>query len=64
MENPQIPICDKCDVELKMFRIDFSYMNRSFHTDTLRCPECGQIYLPEELVRGRMSEVEFSLEDK
>ena len=64
MENSPIPICDLCHVALEMFRTDFSYMNRGFHTDTLRCPECGQIYLPEELVRGRMAEVEYSLEDK
>ena len=64
MGNKLNPICNKCDVELQQFRVDFSYMDRSFHTETLRCPECGQIYLPEDLVRGRIAEVEYALEDK
>ncbi|MDR2356355.1 MAG: hypothetical protein LBE16_09230 [Clostridiales Family XIII bacterium] len=64
MAEKSIPICNPCKVKLKTFRTDFTYMGRSFSTETLRCPECGQIYLPEELVRGRMAEVEYALEDK
>ena len=64
MEKESRPICSKCNIELQLFRTDFSYMGRSFNTDALRCPECGQLYLPEELVRGRMAEVEYALEDK
>jgi phage FluMu protein Com len=44
--------------------VEFSYLNRSFRHKVPRCPECGQVYIPEELAAGRMSEVEKNLEDK
>jgi hypothetical protein len=36
----------------------------SFPADILRCPECGQVYSPEDLVKGRIAAVEMQLEDK
>ena len=42
----------------------FSYLTYSFHTDLLRCPLCHQVFVPEELVKGRMANVEAELEDK
>jgi hypothetical protein len=30
----------------------------------MRCPQCGQVCLDEELIEGRMSEVERLMEDK
>jgi hypothetical protein len=27
-------------------------------------PKCGQVYISEELTKGRMAEVEMNLEDK
>ena len=64
MVDESIPICDKCHVKLGLFQTDFSYMGHNFHANVLRCPECGQIHLKEEFVRGRMAEVEYLLEDK
>ena len=64
MENEQTLICNLCSVPLEKMHTDFEYLGHSFHADTLRCPQCGQVYLPEELVRGRMAEVEYELEDK
>jgi uncharacterized protein with PIN domain len=57
-------ICSRCEVELREMRTDFSYLGHTFHADTMRCPQCGQVYLTEELVRGRIAEVEYGLEDK
>jgi hypothetical protein len=51
-------------VELEPIKTRFSYLGHTFHTEIPRCPECGQAFIPEELARGRMSEVETSLEDK
>jgi hypothetical protein len=34
------------------------------NVDALRCPKCGQVCFSEELVRGRISEAEMTLEDK
>ncbi|MDR1028051.1 MAG: hypothetical protein LBL63_01385 [Clostridiales Family XIII bacterium] len=64
MAEGSIPICNLCNVPLQPFRADFTYMGRGFDAEVLRCPECGQIYLPEAFVRGRMAEVEYALEDK
>ena len=33
-------------------------------TEILCCPKCGEVYLPEALVKGRMADVERELEDK
>ena len=57
-------ICCKCNKELEMIKTDFSYLGHSFFTDVPKCPECGQVFIPEELVKGRISEVEMQMEDK
>jgi hypothetical protein len=57
-------ICCKCQKELEMKRTDFSYLGHSFFTEVPACPECGQVFISEELVRNRISEVEMQLEDK
>ena len=43
---------------------EFSYLDRFFKHKVLRCPVCGFVYVSEELARGRMKEVEQSLENK
>ena len=62
-EKPTL-VCNKCRVGLAPAAATFRYLKRSFHHDVLRCPECGQVYLPEELVNGKIKDVEISLEDK
>ena len=57
-------ICFKCQKELELKKTDFTYLGHSFFTEVPRCPECGQVFIPEELVRGRISEVEMQMEDK
>jgi len=57
-------VCLRCGVELVLMKTQFSYLRHTFHTEIPRCPECGQAFVPEELAKGRMSEVETSLEDK
>ncbi len=64
MEEKQKLICDKCQVEMVELEVEFSYLNRSFRHKVPRCPECGQVYIPEKLAAGRMSEVEKNLEEK
>jgi len=62
-ENKNL-ICCKCQKELVMKKTDFSYLGHSFFTDLPSCPDCGMVYISEDLVRGRISEVEMQLEDK
>ncbi|HWQ30407.1 MAG TPA: hypothetical protein VN549_05390 [Negativicutes bacterium] len=64
MAENKVIICCKCQKELAPKKVYFNYLGHSFFTDILKCPECGEVYIPEELVKGRMSEVEMQLEDK
>jgi len=57
-------ICCKCNIALKPAKINFQYLGHSFQAEMQRCPQCGQVYIPEALVKGRMAEVEMLLEDK
>lgn len=57
-------ICDQCQIELVEIESQFRYLGKSFRHKAMRCPKCGQICLSEELVSGRMKEVEKLLEDK
>ena len=57
-------ICDKCQVELEKMDTQFRYLGKSFRHKVNRCPKCGQVCLSEELVTGRMKDVEKLLEDK
>ncbi len=62
--DPDEKICLLCKKTMVKQKTDFAYLGHSFHTDVLRCPDCGQVYIPEDLVNSRMKEVETLLEDK
>lgn len=64
MEEYRKLTCGKCGVELTPAKASFSYLKHSFHSEVLRCPLCGQVYIPETLAGGRMLEVENAIEDK
>ncbi|MDR1138220.1 MAG: hypothetical protein LBK91_07835 [Synergistaceae bacterium] len=57
-------VCARCGVPLEPAKAQFGYLGHKFHTEVPRCPECGQVFISEELARGRIMEVETSLEDK
>lgn len=63
-EREKEVLCARCGRKLESTETFFQYVGHTFHTDILRCPECGEVYIPESLVRGRMKEVEKELEDK
>ena len=56
--------CCKCHKKLVLRKTQFHYMGFSFHTDLPCCPCCGQVYISEELARGKIAEVEMELEEK
>lgn len=64
MADNKVIICAKCQKELKPAKTYLSYLGHSFSADILRCPDCGQVYIPEELAKGRIAAVEMQLEDK
>lgn len=64
MEEKQTLICDRCQVEMEDHDLRFTYLNNNFRHKVKRCPQCGQVCLTEDLVNGRMNEVEVMLEEK
>ncbi len=64
MAEKKVFICCKCQKELQPTKTYLSYLGHSFFADILKCSECGQVYIPEELVKSRIAEVEMQLEDK
>ncbi len=64
MEEKSGLMCSRCNKPLEMHKAFFSYLDHSFNTEVLRCPECGQVFVPESLARGKMAQVEVTVEDK
>lgn len=63
MDNNEI-LCIKCNRKLEEAKAKFNYLNREMHSDVLKCPNCGQVYLSEQLVEDRIRQIESALEDK
>jgi uncharacterized protein with PIN domain len=57
-------VCDLCGTPLKPVQTEFKYMGSVFHAELPTCESCGQVYVPFELAKGRIREVETELEDK
>lgn len=64
MEKKLKLICDSCQVEMEELEVQFEYLDKFFRHRVLRCPVCGQVFLPQELVECRMKDVEKSMEEK
>ncbi len=64
IHNDEGVICALCDEPLEPGKIVMTYMRSTFPTSILRCPSCGQCYIPEELALGKAHEVEQTLEEK
>ncbi len=62
--SPDNLICCKCDVPLVMGKTSFAYLKHHFTAEVPKCPRCGQVYISEELVLGKVAQVETELEDK
>lgn len=63
MEN-EVLYCARCNVELQPQKLNLDYLGHRVSNEFLCCPVCGEPYIPEEIVSGRMREVEIMLEDK
>ena len=57
-------VCHACRLALEPRKTDFTYLGHTFYAEMLRCPGCGQVFIPESLVKGRIQEVEMQMEDK
>jgi hypothetical protein len=58
------PLCEGCSLELVERPVRLRYLDVTFEVELPACPRCGQVYVTEELARGRIRDVEMSLEDK
>jgi hypothetical protein len=56
--------CGKCKKELVISKTVFSYLGHTVAHEVRVCPECGKVFISQELVEGNMAEVEEQLEDK
>jgi predicted RNA-binding Zn-ribbon protein involved in translation (DUF1610 family) len=64
MADNKVVICARCQKELQPIKTYLSYLGHSFYAEILKCPQCGEVYIPEELAKGRIADVEKELEDK
>jgi hypothetical protein len=56
--------CAHCHRPLEAGQVSVSYLGNAYPVELLQCPQCGQIFVPEDLALGKMAEVEQTLEDK
>ena len=61
---PPPMMCAKCQLALLPGQVMVSYMGNQFPVELLKCPQCGIVYVPEDLATGKMLRVEQALEDK
>lgn len=70
MNEPTLPagpvpwICATCNIPLQPAKVSIAYLGNAFPVDLLKCPQCGVVWIPEDLALGRMADVEKTLEDK
>lgn len=57
-------LCAKCRKKLVTDKVKVRYLEGNFEVELLKCPECNNVFISEELALGKMLEVEKSLEDK
>jgi hypothetical protein len=62
--QPKDMVCVKCGIHLSIGKVKLSYMGSDFPVELFKCPQCGLVYIPEDLARGKMQQVEAALEDK
>lgn len=57
-------ICNKCKISLTLGQVTLSYLGSDFPVELYKCSQCGLVFIPEELAKGKMDQVEKALEDK
>jgi DNA-directed RNA polymerase subunit RPC12/RpoP len=57
-------MCVKCGINLTVGKTTLSYLGSSFPVELYKCSQCGLVFIPEDLARGKMDKVEKALEDK
>ncbi len=56
--------CHKCNIELEEKPIALTYLGHDFNVKLPCCPNCGQVFISEELAAGRVAQLEADFEEK
>lgn len=56
--------CKPCGRPLEFYKNHLEYLGNRFDVALPQCRSCGAVFIPRELARGKMTEVEQILEDK
>lgn len=62
--EPATLLCGKCNIPLQIGKVTVHYLEQSFPVELPHCPQCGLVFVPEDLAIGKMLKVEQALEDK
>ena len=62
--NEQKIKCLRCNEYLVPTKTLLKYLGHQMTYEFQRCPVCGQVFVTEEIAKGKMHEVEMTLEDK
>ena len=57
-------ICQLCQIPLEKGEVILKYCGNNFPVELPICKNCGQVFMPEELVINEMLRVEKAMEDK
>lgn len=57
-------VCDKCHQKLELRKVKVRYLEGNFEVELMKCPECNNVFISEDLALGKMLEVEKGMEDK
>ena len=57
-------LCRPCEKKMEPGMVTLAYMGNEFRVELPVCPQCGAVFIPEDLALGKMLEVEQLLEDK
>ena len=56
--------CFRCDKILVSDKVFLNYLTNTFPTQLLKCPQCGLVYIDEEMIMTKAQEVERTIEEK
>lgn len=57
-------LCVKCGIYLTPGKVTLSYLGNCFPVELYKCSQCGLVFIPEDLVKGKMQQAEKAMEDK
>ena len=63
-DNGRLLKCGRCGEELKTIKATGNYLNHKFSAELKGCKNCGLAYVPEDLVKTKIAQIEALLESK